>query len=414
MAGWIASPAVQQRSVLVTFGPLTASLAAGYGVLFTMLDDYREQYGIAEGSLGAIIGIGFVSGFIAQVLIGPLADRGHARRLVLAGIFLNVVGLSMMALATAFVPLLIGRLVMGIGVGMAMPAIRRIVILSEPERLGHNLGRLLSIDVAGFAFGPVVSAVLVGPFGIPAPFLVIGAATLLLLPFVWRTRVDEGESVGGVVTQRFAFDLLRIRAFSGAVALGCTMWMMIGAFDALWAVNMSDIEASRWIANLGITLFALPLVVLGAIGGRMAQRIGPFRVATAGLLIASVFMFLYGQIPTAGVLFAFAMIHGISDGLTMASTGIAVGMVVPASRQAGAQGVLGGFQTLVAGITAFAVGVLYELYGRAAAYAAASVMMLVLLTVGLLLAGSAWSTTGTGRGRPPVPESRTADVLPSP
>lgn len=404
---------MEQRSVLVTFGPLTASLAAGYGVLFTMLDDYRDEYGVNEGALGAIIGIGFVSGFVAQVLIGPLADRGHARRLVLAGVFLNVAGLVAMALATAFVPLLMGRLVMGVGVGMAMPAIRRIVILSEPDRLGHNLGRLLSIDVAGFAFGPIVSAVLVGPFGIPAPFLVIAAGSLLILPFVWRTRVIETVSDGKVVTQRFAFDLLRIRAFSGAVALGCTAWLMIGAFDALWAVNMSDIDASRWIANLGVTLFALPLVVLGAIGGRMAQRVGPFRVATVGLLVASLFMFLYGQVPSAGLLFVFAMIHGISDGLTMASTGIAVGMVVPAERQAGAQGVLGGFQTLVAGIAAFVVGVLYEVHGRDVAYAAAAVMMLVLLTVGIALAGSAWSSTGSGRGRPPVPESRTADVLPS-
>jgi len=401
---------VEQRSVLVTFGPLTASLAAGYGVLFTMLDDYRDQYGVNEGALGAIIGIGFVAGFVAQVLIGPLADRGHARRLVLAGVFLNVAGLVAMALATAFVPLLMGRLVMGVGVGMAMPAIRRIVILSEPDRLGHNLGRLLSIDVAGFAFGPIVSAVLVGPFGIPAPFLAIAAGTLLILPFVWRTRVAETVSDGKVVTQRFAFDLLRIRAFSGAVALGCTTWLMIGAFDALWAVNMSDIDASRWIANLGVTLFALPLVVLGAIGGRMAQRVGPFRVATVGLLVASLFMFLYGQVPTAGLLFAFAMVHGISDGLTMASTGIAVGMVVPAERQAGAQGVLGGFQTLVAGIAAFVVGVLYEVHGRGVAYASAAVMMLVLLTVGIALAGSAWSSTGSGRGRPPVPESRTVKV----
>jgi MFS family permease len=385
---------VQNRPVLYTFGPLTASLAAGYGVLFTMLDDYRDEYGIAEGALGAIIGVGFLSGFVAQVLIGPLADRGHARRLVLGGILLNVVGLLLMALATAFVPLLLGRLVMGTGVGMAMPAIRRIVILSEPDRLGHNLGRLLSIDVAGFAFGPVVSAVLVGPFGIPAPFLAISAGTLAVLPFVWRTRVAETASVDGVVTQRFAFDLLRIRPFAGAVALGCTMWLMIGSFDALWAVTLRDLDASRWIANLGITLFALPLVVLGAVGGRMAQRVGPFRIATIGLTVAAVFMFLYGHAATGGLMFAFAMVHGVSDGLTMASTGIAVGMVVPADRQAGAQGVLGGFQTLVAGIAAFGVGVLYENFGRATAYATASISMVVIMAIGLALVGSAWSRTG--------------------
>ena len=55
---------------------------------------------------------------------------------------------------------------MGLGAGMAMPAIRRIVILADPEHLGHNVGLLLAADVAGFAVGPAISAVLVGPFGI--------------------------------------------------------------------------------------------------------------------------------------------------------------------------------------------------------------------------------------------------------
>jgi MFS family permease len=381
------------RSVLATFGLLTACLAAGYGVLFTMLDDYRNEYGIAEGALGAIIGVGFVSGFVAQVLIAPLADRGHARHLVLGGMLMSVAGLLLMAFATTFFPLLFGRVVMGVGAGMAMPAVRRIVILSEPDNLGHNLGRLLSIDVAGFAGGPIVSALLVGPFGIPAPFLVIAAVTLGVLPFVWRTHVQETSSDDGP-TQRFAFDLLRIRPFVGAVALGCSGWLMIGAFDALWAVALSDLDASRWMISLGITLFALPLVVLGAIGGRLAQRVGPFRVATVGLLIGAACMFMYGQMPSALAMFAVAMVHAINDGLTMSSTGVAVGLVVPGDRQAGAQGVLGGFQTLTAGIAAIMTGVLYENFGRAVAYGAAAALMSVLVVTGALLAGSAWHRRG--------------------
>ena len=62
-----------------------AFLAAGYGVLFTLLDDMRDEYGIGESALGAVIGIGFVAGFVAQVTIAPLADRGHARALVIVG-----------------------------------------------------------------------------------------------------------------------------------------------------------------------------------------------------------------------------------------------------------------------------------------------------------------------------------------
>lgn len=382
------------RPVLVAFGALTACLAAGYGVLFTVLDDYREEYGIAEGSLGAIIGIGFVSAFVAQILLAPLADRGHARRIVLLGVFANLVGVTLLAFGTAFVPLLLGRLVMGIGLGMAMPAIRRIVIIADPDNLGHNLGRLLSVDVAGFAVGPIVSAIFVGPFGIAAPYLVVVAATIAALPLAWRADVRENTADSAGTTQRFAFDLLRRRAFVAAVALGCAMWMMIGAFDALWAVAHRDLETSRWIANLGITLFALPLVLFGALGGRMAQRLGPFRVATVGLTLASFWMLMYGQAATGGIMFAIAMVHAVSDGLTMSSTGVAVGMVVPAERQAGAQGVLGGFQTLMAGVMASVAGLAYEHLGRTAAYSVSAAAMFAFVLAGVLLAGRNWHLTG--------------------
>jgi MFS family permease len=384
---------VRTRSVLVTFGPLTASLTAGYGVLFSMLDVYRDEYGIGEGALGTVMGVGFFSGFLAQVLIAPYADRGHARRLVLAGMMMNVLGVLMMALATSVVPLMAGRIVTGIGIGMAMPAVRRIVILSEPERLGNNLGRLLSIEVAGFAMGPVISAVLVGPFGIPAPFLLIGAVTLILIPSVWRVRVAETTGAD-IPTQRMAFDLLRLRPFLGAIALGSAIWVMIGSFDSLWVIAMRDLDASRWMANIGITIFALPLVIFAAAGGRLAQRVGPFKVSSVGLGLAAIAMLLYGQVPTAIAMFVVAFVHSISDGFTMASVGVGVGLVVPAGRQAGAQGMLGGAQVLTAGISATSVGYIYQYFGRGAAYGAAATAILLLLTVGVVLLGPAFKVSG--------------------
>jgi len=385
-------------TLLVTFGLVLALLAMGYGALFSMLDDIRDEYGIGESALGAVIGIGFFAGFLSQILIAPLADRGHARQLVLGGMVLGIAGLLLMAIAREFVPLLVGRFVMGIGVGMAVPAIRRIVIVAEPERIGHNLGRLLAVEVGGFAAGPAVSALLVAPFGIPAPFLVIAGATLLALPFVARNaRVAETAEPS---RQRLAFDLLRIRPFAGAVALGCAVWLMIGAFDALWAVVLDDLDTSDWIANLGITLFALPLVIFGSIGGRLAQRVGPFRVGTIGLLLGATFMLLYGLVPSGGVMFAVAMVHAVSDGLTVSSTGVAVGLVVTGERQAGAQGLLGGFQTLVAGIAALVTGALYEHAGRTVAYGVSAGMMVLLVAVGVLLAGSAWNLRGAPATEP--------------
>ena len=184
---------------------------------------------------------------------------------------------------------------------MAVPAIRRIVILGDPVNLGHNLGRLLAADVAGFAAGPAISAILVGPFGIRAPFLFVAGATILLSPFVARTRVAETVATsanGEDKPPRFAFDLLRIRPFAAAVTLGCAVWVMIGAFDALWSLALADLDTAEWLANLGITMFALPLVVLGSAGGRLAQRVGPFRVGSIGLLLGAGYMASYGFLPT--------------------------------------------------------------------------------------------------------------------
>lgn len=365
------------------FSALSAALAAGYGVLFTVVGDYRDEYGISETAIGVLIGAGFISAFFAQILIAPLADRGFARRLIIAGVAANVFGLVMMAFGENLTVLLTGRIISGIGIGAALPAIRRIVILADPANLGRNLGRLLSADVFGFASGPAVSAILVGPFGLAAPFLTVSALTLICLPMVFGLKVTETPDATG---QRLALDLLRSRVVAGAVVMGAAVFLMIGAFDALWDVVHEDLETADWVANLGITLFAVPLVVLGPISGRVSQEVGPFRVAAAGLLAGAFFIFMYGQLPTGGWIFAVAMVHALTDGLTLASSGVAVSMAVVEERQAGAQGIIGAAQSLTAGITAVVIGALYEGPGRAVAYGAASVGMLVFMAVGLALA----------------------------
>lgn len=377
------SPPASRLPAAWVFSALSAALASGYGVLFTLVGDYRDEYGISETNIGMLIGAGFLSAFFAQILIAPLADRGHARFLIVAGVLANVVGLLLMGFGTALMPLMIGRVISGIGIGTSLPAIRRIVILADPDNLGTNLGRLLSADVFGFAMGPAVSAVLAGPFGLAAPFIVVSAVTVVCIFPVFTVQVSETKDEA---PKRLALDLLKSRVVAGAVVLGSAVFLMIGAFDALWDVVHEDLHTQTWLANLGITLFAVPLVILGPTGGRLAQRVGPFRVGAAGIAFGATFMFIYGQLPSGGWIFTFTMFHAFTDALTFASTGIAISMSVPPERQAGAQGVMGAAQALVAAITAGSIGAIYEGPGRAAAYATASIAMVVLAVIGVVLA----------------------------
>ena len=385
------------------FGVLTGLFAAGYGVMFTVLDDFRDQYGIGEAWLGAIVALGFFSSFFAQVLLAPLADRGHARRMVYIGMALDVAGLLTMAFGRTVAVLLVARVISGVGAGLALPAIRRMVVIADRDNIGSNLGRLLAFDVIGFAMGPAISAVLVGPFGIAAPFIFISLATVACLPLVTRVHIADSGDEGAATDRRFAFDLLRVRPFLGALSFGAAVFIMIGTFDALWVLVLDDLDTADWIANVGITFFAVPMVFLASRGGRLAQRVGPFRVATVGLSVATLMMFLYGQMPSGGAMLAVAMFHAISDGLTVSSPGIAVGMVVAEERQAGAQGMLGGVQTLVGGIAALAAGSIYQNHGRTTAYTVCA------LTMALLVIAGSWLSRGSLLG-----DGRTPRELPSP
>lgn len=374
------------KRLILTLQFATAILATSYGVMFTMLDDYRNEYDIAESGLGFVVAVGFFASFVSQVIIAPLADRGRAKQLLVLGFVLTVLGCLGMGFGSTLSVLLVSRIVMGIGAGMALPALRRIVIVADPEHLGTNMGRLLSVDVAGFAIGPMISALTVGPFGIEAPFLVISAAVVVVAAILSRVPVPETAHEDRP-SERFAFDLLKIPPVAGAVMIGLALFLMIGTFDSLWAVMMDDFDAPTWMANAGVSLFVLPMIVLGPLGGRLAQRVGPYKVGAVGMFIGAVFMSLYGVLPGPTLMLGVFLLHTINDGLSVTSAGIAVGISAPAERQAGAQGLLGGLQTLIGGVAASLAGWTYDNYGRTTAFFVTAVVMVALVSTGLVLAG---------------------------
>ncbi|MCE2764561.1 MAG: MFS transporter [Ilumatobacteraceae bacterium] len=379
------------KRLIVTLQVATAIMSMTYGVMFTMLDDYRDEYGISESGLGLVLAIGFFAAFIGQITLAPLADRGHAKRMMIIGFALVVAGSLVMAFGTTLIALLVGRLVMGVGGGMSLPALRKIVIVSDPDNLGGNMGRLLSVDIAGFALGPMLSAVLIGPFGLASPFLVISAAVVAITVALSRVSVPE-TAHEDQPSERFAFDLLRIPAVAGAVLIGVALFVMIGTFDSLWALMMEDLEAADWIANMGVSLFAIPMALLGPYGGRLAQRKGPYRVGAIGMTVGAACMTLYGFLPTPALMLVVFFVHIMNDGFTVTSAGVAVGLAAPAERQAGAQGLLGGIQTLVGGMAASLAGWSYDHLGRGPTFTIAAACILACTATGLVLAGDKrWS-----------------------
>jgi MFS family permease len=381
-----------RKRTLYLLQATTALGGMGYGVMFTVLDDFRDKYGITEAQLGIIVGIGFITGFLSQILFAPLADKGHAKKLVMTGIAIEIVGTLFMAFGQAFLPLILGRLLAGFGVGISEPALRRILILSDPERMGQNLGLIVSASVAGFTAGPIVSALTADTLGIAAPFLMVAVLLVVVAVGLFNLQFQEAN-IEDAPTQRLAFDMLRIRPLAGAIVIGLALFAMIGTFDAVWSVMMDDMKAPTWVANVGISLFAFPMIFLAPRGGRLTQKLGPFKASMAGLSIGAVCLVLYGTLWSPYPMLFIGVIHGVVDGLTVTGGSAAVALVAPRERLASAQGLFGGLQTLTGGISAVLAGTAYGVIGRATFVWCAGAMLL-FIAIGAWLAKDSLHITG--------------------
>jgi MFS family permease len=354
---------VNKQRIVLTLLFAIGSSSCLYGVMFTMLDDFRNNFGIAESALGFIVGVGFFTSFLGQVSIAPLADRGRAQRLIILGLGLEVIGCIGMALGETFLILLISRIIMGFGAGSALPALRRVIIVADPDNFGRNLGRILSFEVAGFASGPVISVVFAEFFGIPGPFIFLATVISLFVFAVSRIAVPETAKENHP-TERFAIDLLKNRAITSGILIGVALFFMIGVFDSLWVLMMDDLDAAQWMANVGVSVFVLPLILLGPFGGKFVQRIGPYRAGGFGMILGALFMAGYGLMPTPTLMMLVFFFHSLNDGFFVTGAGVAVGTSAPLERQAGAQGLLGGMETLAGGVAASFSGVAYDHLGR--------------------------------------------------
>ncbi len=370
----------------VPYYVVTAVLTMGYGSVFTLLAEFRERFGFAESEIGLITSAGFFAGFIAQVALAPLADRGRTPQMIKGGVAMATVGMIGMVFASDLWAFVLARLVFGISTGAVAPAMRRLLITRDPEDVGATLGRLTAFDIAGFVLGPVVAAIFVELGGIRVPFIVLAAANALLL--LWVSRLDLNTPPGDG-QRRSTLPLLRIPAMQAAILAGVAFYLTIAYFEATWALLIDDLGGETWVIGLSLSLFTLPMVVLAPRGGRIAQERGHSAVIGWSIGLAMVCTLVYGWVDILWVVLIGSFFHAIADAFTLPANQVAVAQASPREQLAAGQGLFGATGTLVSGIVAYAAGAMYETQGPKTLYTVAAAAMAVFLAASLLRSRSA-------------------------
>jgi len=357
-------------------------MSAGLASIIVLLAELRDQLGFSETGIGLAVGSGFGAAFVACLVMAPHADRGRAPAMLRAGLALAVAGMVLLAVGQELWHYVAGRIVFGFALGTAGPAARRTVIVADPANLGRNIGRLGAWDIGGFVAGPVIAAGLTAVGGFRFTFWAMALALSLLLPVAFRAQPD----VAAQDQERLGLrGLLRIRRLIGAFFMVAAYFVFIGAFEAVWILEMDTRGASRAVLGVALTVGALPIALLSPLGGILAQRYGARRWAIGSLGIITLMVIFWGIVPGVVGLIALTVATSVVEGFGFPSTPMLVAAAVPEDRQATAQGLMGAVEVATGAVAAIAIAIVYDAHGDAVAWRTTAVTMAILLSIGAIL-----------------------------
>lgn len=282
--------------------PLVALLAAtqlaafANRFLFTLVaNPVKAELGLSDTQLGLLQGSAFALPLaLASPFLGRLADRGHRRQLLLAGIVLWSAATLAFGLSGGFESLLASRFALGLGQACVLPAALSMLALRlGRDRLGRgvsfltagaSLGRSLALLAGGAVLGwlTVLGPVPVPGLGELTPwrmlFVLALAPNAVLAVLLWRIRETPARpkparralALGWVLRRRGAY-LPHAAAATAAVLMTQTL----AAWAPTFFVRTFGMTPAESGLHLGlIALFAAPLGHLagGVLLDRMRRR----------------------------------------------------------------------------------------------------------------------------------------------
>lgn len=306
-----------------------------------------EEFALSGAQLGwllssALIGIG-----LGSLLLAPLADRYGRKKLILAALSVDLVGLTMSAFADSYGELLFWRVITGIGVGGILACVT--VVVSEFTNLRFR-GLAIAIYASGYGLGAAACGMLAAQF-IPdygwRSIFVIGAvltaAALVLTIFTLPESVDflrsqgrdeKVRSIAHRIGVREAFtitpagpapqksslsEILSGPYLSTTIRLWIAFSLITAAFNFAnqWTPKLlteSGLSAQQGI--IGGVMLSFGGTIGSLIFGALTTRIDARRLLTVFSLLSAVVLVVF--------------ISAASLPMIMFATGVAVGMLLNA------------------------------------------------------------------------------------
>ncbi len=336
-------------------------MAASIGLVFVFLADLQERNGLETWELGVVAAMGFLAALVAQLLLAPLADRGHISVLATIGVVAGVVGTVGFVFASQTWTLALTRGLVGVGLGLYGVAARKAIIGMDTEGAGAKLGTLLSTGVAGFLTGPPIGAVL-GRISFETPFWAVGAVLAAFgLPAI--LAISKTDIATAPVDYSDLADLIRRPRVQAAVLSQVALFGFIGVFDATVDRYLTDLGATTDATAVALVFIGLPLLVLPTKAGALAERVGGARVLLPSFLVIVPAIVLFGVLGSVVLVSAAGVVETIGESFAFLAIEIILLEVTGAARAAVGHALLEAAGLVSATLTAGLGPLIYGLGG---------------------------------------------------
>ena len=373
---------------------LFAGLYSAYGTESAYLPAFLASHRLPVERIGAVLAAGTVVRIVAGPLLGQLADRLQAQRLVLAAAAgsAGLIGGAYLV-SFDFLPLLMVSMAHATATACLAPLSDSLAVGASTRGRGFQYGWVRGAGSACFVAGTLLSGQLVDRFGLSC--IIMASSTLFVVTALCATRV-EGRSRDDIMA-----DKAPVGAFRSLFAIPVYRRLLIVAAMIISSQAMNDGFAvigwrqagygSGTISLLWSESVLAEVLVFIVIGPMLLARLGPAGSAALAACAGIVRWSVLGSTSALVALVGVQALHGLTFALMHLTAMRIIGASVPERLSATAQTVYGTFGLGVASaVLTLASGYLYGRFGMQAFWAMALLCGLALpLVIGLRDPGEA-------------------------
>jgi len=354
----------------------------GVAAMFPIAPLYVRRHGGSSFEIALFIAAPLIANTLVQVPAGRLTDRVGRRPMLLGSrLAFGVLAFALFADLGPLWLLTSLRTLQGVASGAYVPALRAALVdLSGPEKRAERFAQLQACEMVGLLVGPLLGGLVAlwrdsGVFAVSGTAVFVGLVAMRRIPETRATTAAERP----LVRVRWWRNPGILIPCLGVGALGTVFAM----YDVVWPLYLTARGYSPLV--IGLSWFAVPILLLAQRGGRLADRSNRRWLMAASFVAAGGCASLYPALRSLVPIFALGTIEACAVVLIEPTLFAVIGDSSAAGERGRAMGYGGLFQFGGSAIGAAVLGTLYGVGEGISFWGAGGVLFAAALLCALAL-----------------------------